>query len=150
MTDKERFNKALEKVLQNEGGYANVSGDKGGETYKGIARNYHPDWPGWKIVDQVKPLSWNETIDNDTLDFLVRAFYYEKFWRRYQLEKIDNFALQKIIFDFFKFKKSKNFFKINFIFFKSILDESLITFINFKTFTSFNKYFLLKVLSLYS
>lgn len=25
--------------------------DRGGQTCWGIARNYHPDWPGWKLID---------------------------------------------------------------------------------------------------
>ncbi|MBX9449807.1 MAG: hypothetical protein KL787_08850, partial [Taibaiella sp.] len=28
---------------------ANVAGDRGGETYKGIARNIHPKWQGWGL-----------------------------------------------------------------------------------------------------
>lgn len=34
-----------------EGGYANVLGDKGGETYMGISRVYWPSWPGWPVID---------------------------------------------------------------------------------------------------
>jgi lysozyme family protein len=41
-------------ILPAEGGYANVVGDKGGETYAGIARNYHPNWPGWTYIDNIK------------------------------------------------------------------------------------------------
>lgn len=33
-----------------EGGWCNVQGDSGGETYAGIARRYWPGWPGWKII----------------------------------------------------------------------------------------------------
>lgn len=37
-----------------EGGWCNVQGDSGGETYAGIARRYWPDWPGWKLIDREK------------------------------------------------------------------------------------------------
>ena len=37
-----------------EGGWCNVPGDSGGETYAGIARRYWPDWPGWKLIDGEK------------------------------------------------------------------------------------------------
>ena len=37
-----------------EGGWCNVQGDSGGETYAGIARRYWPDWPGWKLIDGEK------------------------------------------------------------------------------------------------
>lgn len=48
------FNKAHLEVMGNEGGYANNPADSGGETYKGIARKFHPAWPGWKMVDDLK------------------------------------------------------------------------------------------------
>lgn len=37
-----------------EGGWCNVRGDAGGETYAGIARNFFPDWPGWPVIDAEK------------------------------------------------------------------------------------------------
>ena len=43
------FEQAFEKMIRNEGGYLlhKVSGDRGGQTYAGIARNFYPDWDGW-------------------------------------------------------------------------------------------------------
>ena len=40
------FQPAFESMIVNEGGYklTNVSGDKGGMTYAGIARNRWPNW----------------------------------------------------------------------------------------------------------
>lgn len=40
------FEKAYDPVRQWEGGWCNVEGDRGGETYAGIARNFWPGWPG--------------------------------------------------------------------------------------------------------
>jgi lysozyme family protein len=37
-----------------EGGYVNDPVDRGGETHRGVARKFHPDWSGWKIIDQIK------------------------------------------------------------------------------------------------
>ena len=37
-----------------EGGYVNDPADRGGETHRGVARKFHPKWPGWKIVDKYK------------------------------------------------------------------------------------------------
>ena len=34
--------------------YSNNPQDAGGETVWGIARNKHPEWGGWPIVDQLK------------------------------------------------------------------------------------------------
>ena len=48
------FEKSLTFVLSAEGGYANNKNDKGGETYKGVARNYNPHWGGWVQIDLVK------------------------------------------------------------------------------------------------
>ncbi|UOR05877.1 hypothetical protein MUN82_01965 [Hymenobacter aerilatus] len=41
-------------LVRNEGGYANNKLDVGGETYRGVARKYHPNWQGWKYVDAYK------------------------------------------------------------------------------------------------
>ena len=30
-----------------------VKGDKGGLTYKGIAKNYHPNWKGWGLIEKL-------------------------------------------------------------------------------------------------
>lgn len=38
------FNELFEGVIKHEGYYANVIGDRGGETYMGVARNLHPNW----------------------------------------------------------------------------------------------------------
>lgn len=48
------FEAAYEPVRQWEGGWCNVKGDRGGETYAGIARNFWPEWSGWKLIDGAK------------------------------------------------------------------------------------------------
>jgi len=48
------FSHILNDTLKHEGGYANHSADKGGETYRGITRKNNPNWQGWKYIDEVK------------------------------------------------------------------------------------------------
>ncbi|MBI9063287.1 MAG: hypothetical protein JEZ14_15000 [Marinilabiliaceae bacterium] len=79
------FEQTFEKTLKHEGGYSNHSKDKGGETYKGIARKHWPDWPGWRIVDRIKKQYPNghfkANLDGSTqLNELVAAFYRSEFW----------------------------------------------------------------------
>jgi len=61
---------AFDFVLEHEGGLANHPYDRGGLTYRGIARKAWPNWEGWKYIDTGKtpPLE------------LVEKFYYENFW----------------------------------------------------------------------
>lgn len=56
--------------------------DNGKETYKGVSRKWHPDWTGWRIIDEHKKLPqfpFNLT-ENKELQNLVAAFYEENFW----------------------------------------------------------------------
>lgn len=48
------FLTACTPLKQFEGGWCNVKGDAGGETYAGIARNFFPTWEGWRLVDVAK------------------------------------------------------------------------------------------------
>jgi lysozyme family protein len=98
------FNDALQTVLKHEGYYANVVGDRGGETYQGIARKFHPDWTGWEIIDQEKKnrggrLQWNHKVQHPLLDGFVARFYKTKFWDRIMLDQVNDENMQHIIFD---------------------------------------------------
>ncbi len=77
------FESFLSVVLAAEGGYANVTGDLGGETYRGISRRWHPNWQGWVNIDAIKrqrPIRHNEIIKDSNLDQLVSSFYRNNFW----------------------------------------------------------------------
>ena len=86
---KSNFEKAYAPVKKWEGGYCHVSGDSGGETYAGIARNFFPDWLGWQKVDEAKTHasfkdSWNKfseylSIFKD-LESCVADFYRVEWW----------------------------------------------------------------------
>jgi lysozyme family protein len=80
------YKEAYSATCKFEGGYANDKNDTGGETYKGIARNYWPKWAGWKTVDASKVngiLSANaeaKLLKDASLNKLVEDFYYKNFW----------------------------------------------------------------------
>jgi lysozyme family protein len=97
------FDELFDGVIKHEGYYANVTGDKGGETYMGVARNLHPSWDGWQIIDTYKEafgvLKRNTKIYNPELTQLVKDFYKQAFYDNYNIERIKNGSLQEIIFD---------------------------------------------------
>lgn len=91
----------FKKVLKHEGGYVNISHDRGGETYKGISRKYHPDWNGWTIIDMIKkedggiealkkgdisPIkgeAWQRKLET-----MVKNFYRLLYWDRIEGDRI--------------------------------------------------------------
>ncbi len=89
------YNKAYEKMIHNEGGYKlhSVHGDRGGQTYAGIARNYHPNWPGWRYID-------NNDIDNPIITKQVRLFYKDNFWDKIKGDQIEDQTVADTLFDF--------------------------------------------------
>lgn len=86
------FIPAFEKMIVAEGGYVlhHVKGDKGGQTYAGIARNRWPDWPGWEAID----------AGSIPASDLVRGFYRERFWEPVQGIGINDQAIANSIFEF--------------------------------------------------
>jgi lysozyme family protein len=75
------FDDVIKKTLHLEGGYTNHKDDRGGETYKGVARNFHPTWKGWKIIDNLKGHGFPKSLDsNEELQQLVKEFYKKEFW----------------------------------------------------------------------
>ncbi|MEO0443639.1 MAG: glycosyl hydrolase 108 family protein [Pseudomonadota bacterium] len=89
------FINAYEKMIHNEGGYVNhkITGDRGGQTYAGIARAFHPDWQGWRLIDA-------DNIDDPQLIDWVVAFYQENFWDRLKGNQINNQNIAESLFDF--------------------------------------------------
>lgn len=87
--------KTLPRVIESEGGYKlhKVSGDKGGWTFAGIARNYHKDWAGWYLVDAGKGCSAE-------CKKLVEDFYRKEFWAPVRGDEIESQAVAEAIFDF--------------------------------------------------
>lgn len=111
------FNAAHNKMLGNEGGYANNPDDAGGETYKGISRRFWPQWGGWKYVDGVKantvqPPERGTAAYQDyvahlnrclaglaALQQLVVDFYKKNFWDKCRLGEVNDQAVADWLYD---------------------------------------------------
>jgi len=75
------FLRAFTATGGHEGGYVDDPADRGGETFRGIARAFHPDWPGWVEIDRRKAAG--EPIPAGILEDETRAFYRSEFWDRF-------------------------------------------------------------------
>ncbi|MFV0472177.1 MAG: glycoside hydrolase family 108 protein [Paludibacteraceae bacterium] len=96
------FKTAFQKMLIHEGSYSNDPIDLGGETYKGIARNAHPNWSGWTIIDKYKKSSgFPESLYKDTqLQEMIEQFYLTNFWKPLNTDNIQSQTSADSIFDF--------------------------------------------------
>jgi len=91
------FENAYNKLIGYEGGYSNDPDDKGGETFCGIARNYHSDWPGWAIIDGKKTFENFELLLNTPeMQKLVRDFYKKEFWDAFKADDIPYLIAEEI------------------------------------------------------
>lgn len=86
------FLPAFERMIRNEGGYklTDIKGDKGGQTYAGIARTRWPAWSGWPFVDR------GETPPSA----LVREFYRRNFWDAVRGDELVHQGVAESLFDF--------------------------------------------------
>lgn len=99
------FMLAYEPVREWEGGWCNVSGDAGGETYAGIARNFFPAWKGWKLVDQAKHdpsfhkgnRAFSKFLDTRPgLRTAVEEWYRNEWWNKLPFDKMDQVLANEI------------------------------------------------------
>lgn len=95
------FNLSYTLTMGNEGGYANNPNDRGGETWKGIARKMHPEWGGWNIVDHQKSMpGFPQNLRSvSALESFVRAFYKEQFWNKLSLDSVNEQSIANELFD---------------------------------------------------
>ncbi|MGB5450951.1 MAG: glycosyl hydrolase 108 family protein [Sedimenticolaceae bacterium] len=95
------FSDAFELTSAHEGGYVNDSVDRGGETYRGIARVHHPQWPGWKRIDAQRGKSgFPKGLDADrTLQADVKALYKESYWDRFKGDELPDQAVANELYD---------------------------------------------------
>lgn len=95
------FRTAFNRTMRFEGGYANIAGDRGGETYKGVARNFHPQWAGWSMVDAARTRpNFPKSLDLDQqLQTLVSEFYKIEFWDRISGDTIPSQPVANELFD---------------------------------------------------
>lgn len=78
------FEQAFQKLMKEEGFVlSDHKDDKGGQTFAGIARKFHPDWTGWKYVD----------AGTTPPTQLVRDFYHTEYWLP---AKGDQFSDQRV------------------------------------------------------
>lgn len=99
------FNIAYDITRRIEGGYHNGAGvnqnDRGGETFKGIARRFWASWRGWAIIDHLKKSpGFPQTAErNPELSRLVREFYKVNFWDPLRLDQVKFQPVQNELFD---------------------------------------------------
>lgn len=93
------FIESFNRTLQAEGGYSNLSSDRGGRTYKGISEKNFPDWEGWIIVNSHEPMKRGEVIISDQLNDMVRRFYEKNFWIPLRLTEIRVQSVADELFD---------------------------------------------------
>ena len=77
------FSKAILRLLQNEGDYdAPDPDDPGGETFRGVARAFTPEWIGWPMIDAAKKQpGFPRSLDADSaLQQAVIDFYRTTYW----------------------------------------------------------------------
>jgi len=75
--------------------------DRGGQTWKGIARIMHPTWKGWALIDaHIKAAHNLATIKSDVvLEQLVKTFYYTEFWLKLRINEIKTLSIQVKFFN---------------------------------------------------
>ncbi len=96
---------ALNKSLPHEGLISNNKYDKGGYTYKGISRKYHPSWPGWKIIDSILRTTDYQSVpvqqlnNSAALQTEVTTFYRTEFWNQIKGDYLPNQDIANELFD---------------------------------------------------
>lgn len=91
---------AYKKTGGFEGGWNHVAGDRGGETYCGIARKFWPKWAGWKIVDSKKPIKNKTIFKDEALEKLVKDFYKKEFWDVVGGDQVEDQNIANTLYDF--------------------------------------------------
>lgn len=112
------FNISYKLTKKEEGGYANIKGDNGGETMWGIARNFwgedkrlrqfweELDWYKQGMVNYKGSAEYykriNDLCGNNTIMVKeAESFYKEEFWDKMKGEKIKSQKVANNLFDFF-------------------------------------------------
>lgn len=97
------FKTAFNLTMGHEGGYVFDPLDRGGETYRGIARQFHPNWEGWGIIDGLKSLDGKieELVAerHGLLSSHVEGFYKKQFWDRLRLDALGHQKIAEELFD---------------------------------------------------
>ena len=95
------YTKAYALTMEAEGTYSNHPNDRGGETWKGVARNIYPNWPGWKIIDDAKNLpNFPASLrSNQDLEVQVQDFFKRLYWDAIHLDTCPSQSIAHELFD---------------------------------------------------
>lgn len=93
------FLPAYKKTGGFEGGYVNDPTDRGGETYCGISRKFHPSWEGWLKLKSFMPMKKGQIIHDSEIEGLVKSFYKREFWDRIKGDQIDDQEFAEKLYD---------------------------------------------------
>ena len=99
------FNLAYAPVAKWEGGWTHDSGDKGGETFRGCARNFFPNEPIWPVIDREKSHpSYKKgkaafsahLMGIPSLTGCVKGWYKKEWWDKLGLERFDQIVADEL------------------------------------------------------
>lgn len=93
------FKPAYKKTGGFEGGYVDDPTDRGGETYCGIARKFHPNWEGWLKLKSFMPMKKGQVIHDSEIEGLVANFYKREFWDKVRGDMITDQAIAEKLYD---------------------------------------------------
>ncbi|SNC62173.1 Predicted Peptidoglycan domain-containing protein [Hymenobacter gelipurpurascens] len=101
LTKMANFETAYHKTAAVEGGYADNPKDRGGETWKGVARNFNPQWLGWALVDyHRKAPGFPGTLATDAkLQEHVLRFYKLGYWDANRLGELNDQDIANELYD---------------------------------------------------
>lgn len=91
------FNQVYSHIRAHEGNFVHHPRDRGGMTYGGIARRMHPDWFGWRYIDEAKPLQRHDSVSR--AEIWVKDFYLT-IWVAEGFENIESYEMALNLFDF--------------------------------------------------
>lgn len=97
------FDIAYGETELREGGYVNDPVDRGGETHRGVARKFNPDWEGWALVDRLKrenPQDFKSVInENGELNLLAKELFRVRYWLPIRGDEIPDQHIANKVFD---------------------------------------------------
>ena len=99
------FDLAYAPVAKWEGGWTHDSGDKGGETFRGCARNFFPNEPIWPVIDrekshpsyrQGKAAFSAHLMGIPSLTGYVKGWYRKEWWDKLGLERFEQIVAAEL------------------------------------------------------
>lgn len=110
MTDARSLLPNLERdtrsTLAAEGIYDHDPDDPGAETFRGISRRYHPEFPGWPEIDRVKastppgvPNIAAALRHHRELEGMALDFYRAQYWNPLRLNEVVDGRIAEELFD---------------------------------------------------